>query len=580
MTERFSTLYSLQGTLYAYGAPVLIDSGDLFRDTVTGAVFAQFSIRNLTEKPIRSAVISVTLLDAGRRPIGEAVERTYSDLSVTYGQSFGKVPTVSFAEPYAVGMTASVIRVVFENGSEWTSLGTPFEPLPAAETLEAHLNDEELVRQYRLTYGKNAKVFPIKQDDLWCCTCGEWNRADVCHACRNSKAELLAFDLFKLTDAAGVRLAGERADAERDAEDRARYLDRVNARAKKTRLRIALAISFIVLLIAGHFIATRVVIPNRTYAEAVALYEAGQYKKALELFRPLGGFRESFAYVIQCRDKLYGSKTIAAGPFHTFAVKTDGTALVTPYYGLPDFDYGQGDVSDWTDLVEISAGAAHTVGLKRNGRVVATGDNRDGQCNVSNWSRIVSVKACDYYTLGLRSDGTVVVTDGSQPSGWEDVVAIDGNLLAFGLRSNGTVVTERYDNFKGVTEWTRVTAIAAGLHHFVALRWDGTVLAMHNRYDDENDYGQSEVSGWTDIVAISAGYYHTVGLKADGTVVAVGDNEFGQCDVSDWTDIVAISAGFAHTVGLRSDGTVETAGFHRTGQRDTFDWTDIRMPNE
>lgn len=580
MTERFSTVYSLPQCLYAYGAPVLIAGGDLFRDTVTGMTFAQFSIRNLSEKPILSAVISVTPLDAGLRPIGEAVERTYSNLNVQYGQSFGKVPAVTFAEPYAVAMTASVIRVVFENGSEWTTLGTSFEPLPEPETLEAHLNDDELVRQYRLTYGKNAKVFPIKRDDLWCCTCGEWNRTDVCHACRNSKEELLAFDLFKLADAAGVRLARERADADRDAADRARYLDRVNARAKKTRLRIILALSFIVLLIAGHFIATRVVIPNRAYVEAVSLYEAGQYKEAIALLRPLGDFRQSYAYLKGCRDKLYGCKTIAAGDLHTFAIKTDGTVLVTPYYGLPDYDYGQGDVTDWTDLVEISAGWAHTVGLKKNGRVVATGNNEYGQCDVSKWSRIVSVRACYSYTMGLRSDGTVVVTDDSEPSEWKDIVAIDGSYFAFGLRSNGTVITERYDGFKAATEWTRVTAIAAGLHHFVALRWDGTVLAVHDKYDDQNDFGQSDVSGWTDIIAVAAGDYHTVGLKSDGTVVAVGDNEYGQCDVSDWTDIVAIFAGAVHTVGLRSDGTVETAGFHRTGQRDTFDWTDIRMPNE
>ena len=40
-----------------------------------------------------------------------------------------------------------------------------------------------------------------------------------------------------------------------------------------------------------------------------------------------------------------------------------------------------------------------------------------------------------------------------------------------------------------------------------------------------------------DIVEIAAGSHHTVGLKSDGTVVAVGLNNYGQCDVTDWTDI-------------------------------------------
>lgn len=36
---------------------------------------------------------------------------------------------------------------------------------------------------------------------------------------------------------------------------------------------------------------------------------------------------------------------------------------------------------------------------------------------------------------------------------------------------------------------------------------------------------------------IAAGRHHTIGLKSDGTVVAVGSNEFGQCDVGGWYGI-------------------------------------------
>ncbi len=50
--------------------------------------------------------------------------------------------------------------------------------------------------------------------------------------------------------------------------------------------------------------------------------------------------------------------------------------------------FGQCEVSDWTDIVSVSAGAYHTVGLKSDGTVVATGDNDDGQCDVSDWTDI------------------------------------------------------------------------------------------------------------------------------------------------------------------------------------------------
>jgi hypothetical protein len=42
-------------------------------------------------------------------------------------------------------------------------------------------------------------------------------------------------------------------------------------------------------------------------------------------------------------------------------------------------------VSGWSDIVQVAAGLSHTVGLKADGTVVATGNNSSGQCNVSDW---------------------------------------------------------------------------------------------------------------------------------------------------------------------------------------------------
>ncbi len=65
-------------------------------------------------------------------------------------------------------------------------------------------------------------------------------------------------------------------------------------------------------------------------------------------------------------------------------------------------------MSGWSDIQQVSAGGDHTVGLKSDGTVVATGDNDDGQCNVSAWSNIEQASAGRYHTVGLESDGTVV----------------------------------------------------------------------------------------------------------------------------------------------------------------------------
>lgn len=42
-------------------------------------------------------------------------------------------------------------------------------------------------------------------------------------------------------------------------------------------------------------------------------------------------------------------------------------------------------MSKWKNIVAISAGCVHTVGLKSNGTVMATGNNEYGQCDVNEW---------------------------------------------------------------------------------------------------------------------------------------------------------------------------------------------------
>jgi alpha-tubulin suppressor-like RCC1 family protein len=42
-------------------------------------------------------------------------------------------------------------------------------------------------------------------------------------------------------------------------------------------------------------------------------------------------------------------------------------------------------VDDWTDIVQVDAGSAQTVGLRDDGTLVAAGDNAYGECNVGDW---------------------------------------------------------------------------------------------------------------------------------------------------------------------------------------------------
>lgn len=140
--------------------------------------------------------------------------------------------------------------------------------------------------------------------------------------------------------------------------------------------------------------------------------------------------------------------------------------------------------------------------------------------------------------------------------------------ISFGKIADYQDARERsYANWEKVVNYN---TIAAGQDHTVAIKNDGTVVAV-----GVNDNGRCDVSGWADIISVAAGGSHTVGLKADHTVVATGLKDL--CQVSEWTDIVAISAGSSSTFGIKIDGTVVYNEVYE-GALDAYDvgsWNDI-----
>ena len=321
----------------------------------------------------------------------------------------------------------------------------------------------------------------------------------------------------------------ERLEAERKAEERRIAANKARRKRKKA---FVIGAPIVCACIAFVIVLTTVIIPKQKYNKAIHLLDSGDYAEAAITFGSLGNYKDARDRCIPLF-QLFSDSLSAKN--HTVALKADGTVMATGYNA-----YGECDVSDWKDVVDVSAGYNYTISLKANGTVVATGYNEYGQCDVLDWVDIVSVSAGHNHTIGLKADGTVVAT---------------GNNAS------------RQCN---VSNWKDIVAVSAGHNHTIGLKADGTVVAT-----GYNEYGQCDVLDWVYIVSVSAGNDCTIGLKTDGTVVAVGYNEYGQCDVLDWVDIVAVSAGHNHTIGLKADGTVVAAGSDRNRQCDVSDWTNI-----
>lgn len=283
-------------------------------------------------------------------------------------------------------------------------------------------------------------------------------------------------------------------------------------------------------------------------------------------------------------------RSISAAVCHTVALKHDGTVVATG-----DNDNGQCDTSHWRDIIEVAAGEYHTVGLKCDGTVVAVGGKpliwrklifltkREpvdyGQLDVNGWNDIIAISASAEHTVGLKRDGTCEATGSNvygqcNVSKWNDIVAISaGNFHTIGLHSDGTVVATGSNSYGkcDVGNWKDIVAISGGGGHSVGLKRDGTVMAV-----GANSFGQCNVNDWHDIVAIAAGCDHTVGLMSDGTVVATGENDCEECNVENWKNIIAISAGYHYTIGLTRDGTVVATGDNCYGQCNVEKWRNIR----
>ncbi|HRI11573.1 MAG TPA: hypothetical protein PLX89_01100 [Verrucomicrobiota bacterium] len=296
-----------------------------------------------------------------------------------------------------------------------------------------------------------------------------------------------------------------------------------------------------------------------------------------------------------------GVTAIAAGGYHTVALKSDGTVVA---WGLNE--YGQTTVpAGLSGVTAIAAGGAHTVALKSDGRVVAWGNNDSGQTIVpAGLSGVTAIAARWHHTVGLKSDGTVVAWgwNGSGqttvPAGLSGVTAIAaGYAHTVALKSDGTVVAWG-GNDDGQTTVSAglsgVTAIAAGRGYSVALKREGTVIAwgynasgqVTGTYNDPGSLASPVTLGnevLRGVTAVAAGENHTVALKSDGTMAAWGDNDSGQVTGTPrggdapfanpvtlggevLREVTAVAAGYGYTLALKRDGTVVAWGNDGSGQ--------------
>ncbi|AEC01562.1 InlB B-repeat-containing protein [Parasphaerochaeta coccoides] len=302
-------------------------------------------------------------------------------------------------------------------------------------------------------------------------------------------------------------------------------------------------------------------------------------------------------------------KAVSAGDYYTIILKMDGTLWATGQN-----TYGQlGDgtlinrytpvqvkasttLNDFmTDVVAVSTGERHTMILKKDGTLWATGKNYFGQLGLGSQepdrstptqvtfmgTDVAAVSTGHSYTMILKKDDTLWAT-GFNSYG----------QLGDGTTSNRTSPVQVKASTTLNDFMTDVAAVSTGDDHTMILKKDGTLWAIGRNYSGQlGDDTQTDrstpvqvTSMGTDVAAVSAGGNHTLILKKDGTLWVTGYNGFGQLGdsttdnrnmpvqvkgsggVGFMTDVKAASAGMYHTMILKKDGTLWATGGNEFGQ--------------
>ena len=281
---------------------------------------------------------------------------------------------------------------------------------------------------------------------------------------------------------------------------------------------------------------------------------------------------------------------IAAGVSHSVALKADGTVAVwgQNLYG----QVGNGSttspqttpaiVPGLTGVVAVAAGGWHTLALKSDGTVVGWGWNHFG--TVGNGAVLIA-QTSPVAAAGLT--GVVAIAAGGSHS--------------LALKSDGTVMAWGRNNFGQIgdgTPYTRLTPvpvaglfgisrIVAGEDFSVLLKSDGLGSGMlwlwganaSGQLGDGTLLTQSKpIAGPSSMAVLGAGDDHTLAVSMDGTLWVWGDNSSSQLGEGSTTprsypmglvappEALAVDGGTAHTVAVGSDGRVWAWGSNASGR--------------
>ena len=278
--------------------------------------------------------------------------------------------------------------------------------------------------------------------------------------------------------------------------------------------------------------------------------------------------------------------SVSAGNSHTMFVKTDGTLWATGNDGWGQL--GDGATTDRHAPVQVASGVAsvaagsdHTMFVKKDGTLWAMGDNDSGQLGdgtttarstpVQVAGGVASVVAGNAFTMFVKTDGTLWAT------------GFDGS----GQLGDNSPPAGPYFRTAPVQVANGVASVSAGDAHTMFVKTDGTLWAMGDNSKGQLGDGTTtirrvpvQVAGG--VASVAAGFDHTMFVKTDGTLWGVGCTDFGELGdgttpqwlISNYRStpvqvaggVASVAAGSENTMFVKTDGTLWATGYDNVGQ--------------
>jgi alpha-tubulin suppressor-like RCC1 family protein len=239
-----------------------------------------------------------------------------------------------------------------------------------------------------------------------------------------------------------------------------------------------------------------------------------------------------------------------------------------------------GGFSDWC---QISAGNAHSLGLRTSGSAWAWGNNTNGRLG----DNTATSRSSPVSVVGGFSDWCQISGGGGHSLG----LRTSGSAWAWGCNNFGQLgdntTTSKSSPVSVVGGFSNWCQLRAGSTHNLALRTDGTAWAWglnsNGPLGDNTATSRlspvSVVGGFSDWCQLSAGNGLSLGVRTSGSAWAWGVNSSGSLGdntttnksspvsvVGGFANWCQVSAGANHSLGVRTNGSAWSWGNNSQGR--------------